>query len=507
MARLQAAQAAKEEKRQAVIYTRESKVRKGDRKVSRDMQENLCREEADRAGHQVKDVFSDRDRPGKKWAKREEWNALLDAVEPGDVIYVWEWSRVGRESIKLQDLCENQLWPRGIDIVALNFNVDSSTPDGRNMLRIIWSMDQREGEVLSERVRDARDQAEREGRYLGGPVWFGYTKEGCEKGYLAIHPQNGLFVAEMVRARGRGVSYRAISEFCRVWGIKGQRSGKKIDGKLCSGRLDVSNVIRILKNPIYAGYYLGRDGKPVDCSKYVPPLVSLEEWQAAQTVTSANQNRYGTPTPPSQYPLSGLMRCGVCGAVLYRKARANEVKWECSGQSKKGDQHCIGVQIVESRIEPYVVEAFLAHLDKRLLQKRVDEAAAAAKNRTGDVEKLSRRLAEIQVKQDRLLDAYADGKIGDSELGRANERFQAEIRDLEYRLFDLQMAKHEATEQERALMSVDEHTVHVFWEKLPILQQARLLRLFIDHVTVAKGTIGSTKKHGPDGRVEIAWRV
>ena len=70
--------------------------------------------------------------------------------------------------------------------------------------------------------------------------------------------------------------------------------------------------------------------------------------------------------------------------------------------------------------------------------------------RTGEVEKLNRGLAESQSKQDRLLYAYADGKIGDAEPGSANERFQAEIQYLEYRLADLQLAKHEATEQERA---------------------------------------------------------
>src|SRR5947207_4729017 len=93
----------------AFIYVRLSRDPKG---VSRSVaeQEAECRAICEREGWEVVRVFSDPNRSASRYAKRrrEDYEAMLAAIDECEVIVCWESSRGQRglgEYVRLRDLC------------------------------------------------------------------------------------------------------------------------------------------------------------------------------------------------------------------------------------------------------------------------------------------------------------------------------------------------------------------------------------------------------------------
>ncbi|HNM94158.1 MAG TPA: recombinase family protein, partial [Mycobacterium sp.] len=92
----------------AIIYTRVSHDRAGGRSVAE--QEAECRQECERRGWRGAEVLTDNDRSATRFATKDrpEYARLRTLLQPGDVLVVWEASRVGRSLdtyVDLRRLC------------------------------------------------------------------------------------------------------------------------------------------------------------------------------------------------------------------------------------------------------------------------------------------------------------------------------------------------------------------------------------------------------------------
>ena len=111
-------------------------------------------------------VFSDKvsgikeDRPG--------WGQLMDYVRPGDVLVITELSRMTRSLKHLLQVVDG-LEARGVGIVSLRENIDTSTATGRCFLSIMGAIAQMERELKSERATAGRAAAKARGRSGGRP--------------------------------------------------------------------------------------------------------------------------------------------------------------------------------------------------------------------------------------------------------------------------------------------------------------------------------------------------
>ena len=102
---------------------------------------------------------------GKDMA-RPKLQEMLDFVRDGDICYCVDFSRLARSCQNLLSICD-LLQSKGVHLVSLKENFDTSTPQGRLMLTIIAAINAFERENILERQREGIAIAKAEGKYKG----------------------------------------------------------------------------------------------------------------------------------------------------------------------------------------------------------------------------------------------------------------------------------------------------------------------------------------------------
>jgi len=101
-------------------------------------------------------------------ASRPQLDALLDYAREGDVIVVWDLSRLGR-SIRQLVVLADDLRLRGVHLRSLSQGVDTSAPHGGLLLGLFAALAEMEREVLVQRTLDGLAAARARGRVGGRP--------------------------------------------------------------------------------------------------------------------------------------------------------------------------------------------------------------------------------------------------------------------------------------------------------------------------------------------------
>ena len=91
---------------------------------------------------------------------------MLDYVREGDIIYINDFSRLARSNQDLLNIT-SQLEQKGIKLISLKENIDTSTPNGKLMLNMIGSINEFERSILLERQREGIEIAKSKGLYKG----------------------------------------------------------------------------------------------------------------------------------------------------------------------------------------------------------------------------------------------------------------------------------------------------------------------------------------------------
>jgi DNA invertase Pin-like site-specific DNA recombinase len=131
-------------------------------------------------------------------AIRPELNRLKDKVREGDTVVVESWSRLGRS---MKDLIELVEWfmNHGVKLVSIKENFDTSTPQGRLMMKVFQSFAEFERDLIVQRVNEGLKSARARGRVGGRP----------RKNQRAVETALKLYRS----------GEHSISEICRLSGV------------------------------------------------------------------------------------------------------------------------------------------------------------------------------------------------------------------------------------------------------------------------------------------------
>ena len=102
---------------------------------------------------------------GKNTA-RPEFQRMMDFLRAGDELYVSEWSRLSRSTMDLLNTI-NTLSEKGVKVVSLKENFDTSTPQGKLILTVFAGLNEFERALILERQRDGIAIAKVQGKYKG----------------------------------------------------------------------------------------------------------------------------------------------------------------------------------------------------------------------------------------------------------------------------------------------------------------------------------------------------
>lgn len=255
------------------------------------------------------------DRPGLgKWLKDDRlgmWDGLIVA----------KLDRLTRSMLDFETLIR---WLQEHDkaLVCLDPQIDLSTPAGKAFAQVIVTFAEFERATIGQRVREAYQKMQRDGRYAGGQIPFGYMAVKLDKGNgwaYDADPVYGPVAAEMAE---RYLKFESLGTICR-WlndtGVPSPRDAmRKRNGQPMRGTAWTTATVRIvLKGPAMLGAAVHADGEAVRDDQGVivyraPALVSREVWDRVQARLAENRSSAKVNT-------SALLRvvfC-VCGAPMY----------------------------------------------------------------------------------------------------------------------------------------------------------------------------------------------
>lgn len=99
---------------------------------------------------------------------RPQLQELLKYAREGDVLCVYKLDRLGRSTKKLIEWSE-ELQERGIELVSIRDNIDTTTAVGKAMFKMLAVLAEMERDLISERTRAGLESARARGRIGGRP--------------------------------------------------------------------------------------------------------------------------------------------------------------------------------------------------------------------------------------------------------------------------------------------------------------------------------------------------
>lgn len=137
-----------------VGYIRVSTVEQNEARQIKDLKENA----------KIERVYLDK--LSGKDTNRPQLNEMIDYVREGDTVVVSEYSRLGRSVDDLRAILHT-LQDKGVQVVSLKENFDTSTPQGKLMLTMFQALAQFERDLMLQRQREGIAIAKAEGKYKG----------------------------------------------------------------------------------------------------------------------------------------------------------------------------------------------------------------------------------------------------------------------------------------------------------------------------------------------------
>jgi site-specific DNA recombinase len=473
----------------AAIYCRISKDRTG-AGLGVERQEEDCRALAASLGLQVADVFVDNDLSAYSGKPRPEYDRMLAGLKAGrfDAVIVWHQDRLLRRNVDLEGyiaVCE----PKGVPTYTVRAGtVDLATPSGRAVARTLAAWASYEVETSTVRVKAAKLQAARSGKFSGGQRPYGY-----EPACTAIREEEAAVVRELADRVIRGESFRSLAIDLNERGIT------TTHGKQWSA-LKVRNL---LSHKRYAGI---REHHDAEYAAAWPAILDRETWDQLQAAIRANANLYSQRGPGRKYLLTGFVYCGNCGQRMHTKPRAergSSTRYVCTNRPKEGFHGCGKVSRNIAPVDYLVTEAIIYRLDSPELAKKLN----------GNDEEKARRLAELleQHRQQSERVAMIDDMFATGEMNRQSYTRAITTARAKLEAIDKEMQTLQTSTAARRLLSAGPK-VREAWDSSDIEWRRRIVGLLVEKVVIHPSDItGMTKAQRWNGwvfkpqDVEIRW--
>jgi len=227
----------------AIGYIRVSTEEQAKEGVSLDNQEAKIKAYCDSQDWKLVKVFSDEGFSGKDM-KREGLKELVSFLEADhvDVVVVYKTDRLTRKQRHLYQLLEDIFEKKGVGFKSVTEPFDTTTAMGKGFLGMLGVFAQLEGDLISERTREALAYKIKQGEYLGSPpLGFEALEKELKKNNDELEVVEEIFKLKKGRGKNR-LSLRQIAKRLNEVGFKSKRGTKFYHG----------TVSYILKNPVYS---------------------------------------------------------------------------------------------------------------------------------------------------------------------------------------------------------------------------------------------------------------
>lgn len=418
-------------------YCRVSSDEQAAHGISIDAQRDILNGYAAMSQQEIR-IYEDAGFSGKN-TDRPALRRLLRDIRSGAAsqVVVWKLDRLSRSLRDTLTMIEDIFAPAGATLVSVTESIDTSTPSGRMMLNLLASFAQLEREQDSDRVVMAHKHLARDCKYLGGHVPLGYMVD--ENKYYQLHPQLAPVVRQVFDM------YLSREGYGPMLSLLNSPDVLPLTGK--RREFTKQDLYFMLQNEIYSGTYVRRIGadkrhkvtspETIRVPGGVPAIISMDEWQRACEIRRYNSSASAAYRAVDVYPLSGKVRCAVCGSNMTvrhgGKTRAGEVEryYICPRRCVVAPR----IAVVENAAYA-AIEYFLS--DDTVIQRACDVANTfTASSRAEDLSRIPRmkeRLLQIAKENAKLIAYIKKHENAPASIMEDLRRLEAEEKDIRRKL-------------------------------------------------------------------------
>ena len=342
--------------------------------------------------------------------KRPAYQEMIEDVKKGNinVIVALKLDRLTRSVYDIEKLMKfvND-YECDIDCMADESN--TTTSNGRMVMRIMTSVSQNEIEKCSERTKFGMAGAIKNG-HIPNRTGLGFKRENKK---LVPDPLTKDIIVRIFDLYLEGKSHQAIANIYNK---------EKVLGK--TNWYD-STIQKILSNELYKGDYVNgkRTKHPTYYENVIEPIVSKEKWKSCQYQKLRNARHYERT---ATYLFTNKLKCSKCGNFLggHATTKTNGKKYyyykcnTCKTYFNEID--------IEKELKAFMLE--LSKQDDLINNYYTPFIKSKLEDKTEDYKK---EIKDLDKQLDRIKTAYIKGVV-------KLEDFDKEIKHIEYQKSDLE---------------------------------------------------------------------
>ena len=405
--------------------------------------------------------------------KRPAYQEMIEDVKKGNinVIVALKLDRLTRSVYDIEKLMKfvND-YECDIDCMADESN--TTTSNGRMVMRIMTSVSQNEIEKCSERTKFGMAGAIKNG-HIPNRTGLGFKRENKK---LVPDPLTKDIIVRIFDLYLEGKSHQAIANIYNK---------EKVLGK--TNWYD-STIQKILSNELYKGDYVNgkRTKHPTYYENVIEPIVSKEKWESCQYQKLRNARHYERT---ATYLFTNKLKCSKCGNFLggHATTKTNGKKYyyykcnTCKTYFNEID--------IEKELKAFMLE--LAKQDDLINNYYTPFIKSKLEDKTEDYKK---EIKDLDKQLDRIKTAYIKGVI-------KLEDFDKEIKHIEYQKSDLEKRQKEQKQYEDLsftlndlLIIQDMQEIEFYtnpdvlnnWSNKSKEEKQKIIGKYIDNITIEK---------------------
>ena len=462
--------------RAAAIYVRISDDKEG-AGLGVERQAEDCRRLAEQRRYRVVEVYADNDISAyQRTTVRPDYLRMMADLHAGRfaAVIVWHLDRLYRQPRELEDmiaLCEQG--ERRVESCYGDY--DLSNPDGCFMARLIVAQAQKESADKSRRITRKMAELAEQGRKHGYGRGYGYAKDG-----RSVVPEEAAAIREAAQRILAGDSLRSICDDFQKRGLTGTQGAKL-------GRT-------VLRNILVSGRISGqREHRGV--------IVAPGDWPAIITPEETARLRAVFNDPARRRPgrgvthlLSGILRCGHCGARMVARRHDGKRTYVCTRNLNTRVQGCGRMGRKAEPVETLITEALFARFDSPEMARAVQ----GDQHDRGSA--LMAAIAEDQAQLTELAAAYAAKQITMAEWLAARGPIERRIEESSAEFAAVSRQDRAFTEYVGRGGALRED-----WSLLSIDQQRAIVASVLDHIVVEAA--GTQRRTFDPSKIKPVWKV
>ena len=496
--------------KRVAIYCRVSTVEQAEEGYSIDSQYQNIKEYCEREGHEIYKLYEDRGISGKNISNYTRSRVLLEDAKNNkfDLVLSWKLNRLSRKLLDILNIVEF-LDKHNVAFRSLTESFETETPSGKLQLNIMGAIGEFERETIADNVRMSLIAKSKEGLWCGGVV-LGYDtveipNEGKKRKNtkLQINEKEASTVRRIFELYSQGYGYKAVVNRINKEGYKTKRNNE----------FAVATVKEILKNPIYIGkirYNVRQDWSkkrrnninqnPIISDGQHEPIIDMETWNKVQVILKERSKKHNK-IYDSEFPLTGILKCPVCGAGMTISRSTSKRKdgtkkvleyYSCGNWKNKGTAVCRSNSIRVEVADEYVLNKIMTVINNKSILKRVIDNINRNKSSKlqptiDELGRITNEINKLNSKKNKNIELFEDGILDKDELSTRVKSINDDIDKLKYREQELkqevQLAEGEPIPFEIVKDIMDKFK-EVFFNMSTSQQRKQLIHLLVSQITM-----------------------